>query len=48
MSHHNMYDFDLFSLDDVDTAFDKITQLKYNQSVSMKGIKIFLKNKNCI
>lgn len=38
MSHHNMYDFDLFSLDDVDTAFDKITQLKYNQSVSMKGM----------
>lgn len=37
MSHHNMYDFDLFSLDDVDNAFDKITQLKYNQSVSMKG-----------
>lgn len=37
MSHYNMYDFELFSLDDVDTAFDKIIQLKYNQSVSMKG-----------
>lgn len=37
MSHYNMYDFDLFSLDDVDAAFDRITQLKYNQSVAMKG-----------
>lgn len=37
MSHYNMYDFDLFSLDDVDAAFDRIIQLKYNQSVAMKG-----------
>ncbi|XP_018799414.1 PREDICTED: probable cleavage and polyadenylation specificity factor subunit 2 [Bactrocera latifrons] len=37
MSHYNMYDFDLFSLDDVDAAFDKIIQLKYNQTVSLKG-----------
>uniref|UniRef100_A0A182T530 Cleavage and polyadenylation specificity factor subunit 2 n=1 Tax=Anopheles maculatus TaxID=74869 RepID=A0A182T530_9DIPT len=37
MSHYNMHDFDLFSLDDVDAAFDKIVQLKYNQSVAMKG-----------
>ncbi|XP_030370142.1 probable cleavage and polyadenylation specificity factor subunit 2 [Scaptodrosophila lebanonensis] len=37
MSHFNMYEFDLFSLDDVDAAFDKITQLKYNQTVSLKG-----------
>jgi len=37
MSHFNMGDFDLFSLDDVDTAFEKITQLKYNQTVSLKG-----------
>ncbi|XP_055677061.1 probable cleavage and polyadenylation specificity factor subunit 2 [Lutzomyia longipalpis] len=37
MSHYNMYDFDLFSLDDVDTTFDKIIQLKYTQSVAMKG-----------
>ncbi|XP_063222621.1 probable cleavage and polyadenylation specificity factor subunit 2 [Bacillus rossius redtenbacheri] len=36
-SRHNMEDFDLFTLDDVDAAFDKITQLKYNQSVPMKG-----------
>lgn len=32
-----MEDFDLFTLDDVDAAFDKIVQLKYSQSVSMKG-----------
>ncbi|XP_053969737.1 probable cleavage and polyadenylation specificity factor subunit 2 [Anastrepha ludens] len=37
MSHYNMYDFDLFSLDDVDAAFDKIIQLKYNQTVPLKG-----------
>lgn len=37
MSHYNMYDFELFSLDDVDSAFDRIIQLKYNQSVAMKG-----------
>ncbi|XP_025989927.1 probable cleavage and polyadenylation specificity factor subunit 2 [Solenopsis invicta] len=36
-SRHNMEDFDLFTLDDVDAAFDKIVQLKYNQSISMKG-----------
>lgn len=32
-----MEDFDLFNLDDVDAAFDKMIQLKYNQSVPMKG-----------
>ncbi|KAL1114786.1 hypothetical protein AAG570_007610 [Ranatra chinensis] len=36
-SRYNMEDFTLFNLDDVDAAFDKIIQLKYNQSVSMKG-----------
>ncbi|XP_017769181.1 PREDICTED: probable cleavage and polyadenylation specificity factor subunit 2 [Nicrophorus vespilloides] len=36
-SHTNVEDFNLFTLDDVDLAFEKITQLKYNQSVSMKG-----------
>lgn len=36
-SRHNMEDFDLFTLDDVDAAFDKIIQLKYNQSVPLKG-----------
>ncbi|CAK1549515.1 unnamed protein product [Leptosia nina] len=42
-SHRNMTDFDLFTLDDVDTAFDRITQLKYNQSVDMKGKGLGLK-----
>lgn len=37
MSHYNMYDFELYTLDDIDTAFDRITQLKYNQSISLKG-----------
>lgn len=36
-----MEDFDLFTLDDVDAAFDKIVQLKYNQSVPMKGIFLY-------
>ncbi|XP_013384817.1 cleavage and polyadenylation specificity factor subunit 2 [Lingula anatina] len=36
-SHHNTEDFNLFTLDDVDAAFDKIIQLKYSQSVSLKG-----------
>ncbi|GAB6020668.1 cleavage and polyadenylation specificity factor subunit 2 [Chamberlinius hualienensis] len=36
-SRHNTEEFDIFTLDDVDAAFDKITQLKFNQSVGLKG-----------
>ncbi len=36
-SRHNTEDFDLFTLDDVDAAFDKIVQLKYSQTVNLKG-----------
>lgn len=36
-SHKNVSEFDLFTLDDVDMAFDRIIQLKYNQSIDMKG-----------
>ncbi|ESO87744.1 hypothetical protein LOTGIDRAFT_219936 [Lottia gigantea] len=36
-SRHNTSDFDIFTLDDVDMAFDKITQLKYSQTVTLKG-----------
>ncbi|XP_049826787.1 probable cleavage and polyadenylation specificity factor subunit 2 isoform X2 [Aethina tumida] len=36
-SHHNMKNFNVFSLDDVDATFEKIIQLKFNQSVSIKG-----------
>ncbi|RWS25149.1 cleavage and polyadenylation specificity factor subunit 2-like protein [Leptotrombidium deliense] len=36
-SRHNYEDFTLFSLDDVDAAFERIIQLKYNQSVALKG-----------
>ncbi|XP_044746186.1 probable cleavage and polyadenylation specificity factor subunit 2 [Coccinella septempunctata] len=36
-SHFNMEDFDIFSLDDVDATFEKMIQLKYNQSVPLKG-----------
>jgi len=34
----NVEDFDLFNLDDVDAAFDKVIQVKYNQIVSLKGM----------
>lgn len=37
LSRHNVEDFDVFNLDDVDAAFDKVIQLKYNQSVSLRG-----------
>lgn len=33
-----MEDFNLFNLDDVDAAFDKVIQVKYNQIVSLKGM----------
>ncbi|MEE6494366.1 hypothetical protein FKM82_017112 [Ascaphus truei] len=36
-SRHNTEDFNLFSLDDVDSAFDKIQQLKFSQIVNLKG-----------
>lgn len=36
-SRHNMEHFEQFSLDDVDEAFDMITQLKYSQSVQFQG-----------
>jgi len=36
-ARHNIEDFTLFTLDDVDATFEKITQLKYNQTVVLKG-----------
>ncbi|KAL3288727.1 hypothetical protein HHI36_003162 [Cryptolaemus montrouzieri] len=36
-SHYNMEEFDTISLDDVDATFEKMIQLKYNQSVPLKG-----------
>ncbi|KAL1512753.1 hypothetical protein ABEB36_002291 [Hypothenemus hampei] len=36
-SQYNMKSFMLFNLDDVDATFDKIIQLKYNQTVPLKG-----------
>jgi len=33
-------DFNLFNLDDVDAAFEKVIQVKYNQIVSLKGMYI--------
>ncbi|XP_077966270.1 cleavage and polyadenylation specificity factor subunit 2-like isoform X2 [Styela clava] len=35
-SHHNTEEFDKFTLDDVDMAFDRITQLKHNQTLTLK------------
>lgn len=36
-ARHSMEEFTLFSLDEVDKAFEMITQLKYNQTVLLKG-----------
>lgn len=36
-SYFSREDFDLFNLDDVDNSFDKVVQLKYSQSVPLKG-----------
>lgn len=36
-SKHNYEDFTLFTLDDIDLAFERIVQLKYNQSLELKG-----------
>jgi cleavage and polyadenylation specificity factor subunit 2 len=36
-SRKNSEEFDLFTLDDVDKAFDNIIQVKYAQSVQLKG-----------
>ncbi|GFO32279.1 cleavage and polyadenylation specificity factor subunit 2-like [Plakobranchus ocellatus] len=36
-SRHNSQDFNKFTLDDVDVAFDKIIQLEYSQSIVLKG-----------
>ena len=36
-ARHNVEDFTAFTLDEVDKAFEMVTQLKYNQTVSLKG-----------
>ncbi|CAG2100502.1 unnamed protein product [Medioppia subpectinata] len=36
-SRRNNENFDLFTLDDVDAAFDKVIQVKYNQTIALKG-----------
>ena len=36
-SRKNSEEFDLFTLDDVDKAFDNIIQVKYAQTVQLKG-----------
>lgn len=38
ISKSSVEDFQLFDLDDVDAAFDKVVQLKYNQSLNLKGM----------
>ena len=37
-SRHNGEEFTLFTLDDVDAAFDLIIQVKYSQTVQLKGV----------
>lgn len=43
-SRHNSQDFTVFTLDDVDAAFDKVLQLKYSQTVSLKGSYAYICN----
>ena len=35
-SRNNYEEFDLFTLDDVDLAFEKVIQVKYNQTITLK------------
>lgn len=42
LNHHNTREFNLFTLDDIDNAMDKIEQVEYNQKVALKG-----KTANC-
>jgi len=37
LSRNNSENFNLFNLDDIDSAFDKIKQLDYSQPVALKG-----------
>ncbi len=36
-SRRNGEEFDLFTLDDVDAAFDHVVQVKYSQTIQLKG-----------
>lgn len=36
-SHLDVEEFEHYTLDDVDTAFEKVEQVKYNQTVVLKG-----------
>jgi cleavage and polyadenylation specificity factor subunit 2 len=35
LNHHNVEEFDMFSLDDVDQAFELVQQVKFNQQVRL-------------
>ena len=36
-ARHSMEDFDKYTLDEIDRTFEMMTQLKYNQTVNLKG-----------
>lgn len=36
-SRRNGEEFDLFTLDDVDAAFEQVVQVKYSQTIQLKG-----------
>ena len=36
-ARHAMEDFDKYTLDEIDRSFEMMTQLKYNQTVNLKG-----------
>ena len=41
-SRRNGEEFDLFTLDDVDAAFDQVVQVKYSQTIQLKGMFIII------
>lgn len=41
-SRRNGEEFDLFTLDDVDAAFDQVVQVKYSQTIQLKGMFILI------
>ena len=36
-ARHNIEEFDHFTLDEVDACFEKMTQVQYSQTVSLRG-----------
>ena len=42
-SRHDYEDFEIFTLDHIDAAFERIKPVKYNQTISLKGRRCFFR-----